>query len=226
MSADHQPRTAGPAVWQAASVADELESLFVDATGPRSRPVDLPPSRPRAVTRTLAEARKSRPAIGALMAAGLVGIACGALLVPAHKAGPLAVAPSSAVVAPVTQAVAVSAAPPAELFVAEPVRIVPAPAPAPRLTKATARAAAPSACRHAQCTHSELLAADRRLRKAFSRAVDAGVPRAVLVDYRNRWASLRHDAVYRPNRVATGYGAMAGDLNRLANRRQASRHSS
>jgi hypothetical protein len=40
----------------------------------------------------------------------------------------------------------------------------------------------------------------------------------VLVAYRNRWAGLRHDATWRPDRVAAGYGAMAADLNRLAQR--------
>ena len=200
-------------------MAEELESLFIEATGGWSTPADPPPSRARTVVRAPAEARASRPAIGALMAAGLVGIACGALLVPAHSLRSATAAPPS-MAAPA----AVPQAAPSILAVAEPVRI--APAAAPRLVRTTAPRLAVTACRHARCTHAELLAADQRLRRAFSRAVDAGVPRAVLVDYRNRWASLRHDAVYRPNRVATGYGAMAGDLNRLASRRQATRHSS
>jgi hypothetical protein len=71
---------------------------------------------------------------------------------------------------------------------------------------------------------SDLMAADRRLRVAYSHAVRAGVPRQILVDYRNRWADLREDASWRPARVAAGYGEMSADLERLA-RQPNARHS-
>lgn len=62
------------------------------------------------------------------------------------------------------------------------------------------------------------MSADRKLRTAYSHAVRAGVPRHVLVAYRDRWADLREDAVWRPARVAVGYGEMTADLERLARR--------
>jgi hypothetical protein len=63
---------------------------------------------------------------------------------------------------------------------------------------------------------SDLMAADRRLRAAYSHAIRAGVPRHVLVEYRDRWADLREDASWKPERVAAGYGRMSADLERLA----------
>ena len=225
MSAESQPRgDAGETgVWHAGSVADELETLFVEATGRRSMPGEPAPSRPKALEGTVGAGRTTRPAVSALMAAGLVGLAVGVLLVPSRGGHRVPVAEPVAAIAASAAAPSIYAAPPV-LSVAEPVRIDATRM--PKLVKASTPRVAPSACRHARCTHAELLEADRRLRTAFSRAVDAGVPRAVLVDYRDRWASLRRDAVYRPNRVASGYGAMAGDLNRLASRRHTTRHSS
>ena len=64
--------------------------------------------------------------------------------------------------------------------------------------------------------HGDLFLADRQLRRAYARAVSAGVPRPILVDYRNRWADLRDEASWRPDRVAVGYRAMAGDLTRMS----------
>ena len=229
MSADPQPPMSArdPGVWQTGSVADELETLFVQATGRPSGPPDVSGPSPRfqAVTLSARERRGRGPAVGALVAAGLVGLAMGALLVSSPALRP---APRPARVAAVaTQAVARQAAatPAAILATSEPVAIAP-PTAASVITASAPTRRAPSICGGDHCSHADLLAADRRLRKAYTRAISAGVPRAVLVTYRNRWDSLRHDAVYRPNRVATGYSSMAGDLNRMANRRRAARRAS
>lgn len=68
--------------------------------------------------------------------------------------------------------------------------------------------------------HGELILADQQLRRAYARAISAGVPRPILVDYRNRWAGLRHEAIWRPERVVVGYRTMAGDLTRLSQPRR------
>lgn len=229
MSADLQPPLTAQdsGVWQAKSVAEELETLFVRATGLPSGPPSPPAlsARIRSVTPVAPERRVGRPAaVGALMAAGLVGLAVGVLLVSAQ--GPDRAAPTNRIAATV-------ALPTAVLAVADPITIptqepltIPAQEPGRLDTARVAKPRGPAFCGSAQCSHADLLAADRRLRKAYTRAISAGVPRAVLVNYRNRWASLRHDAVYRPNRVATGYSSMAGDLNRMADRRRAVRRAS
>ena len=227
MSADPQPLSSvGEAgVWRPKAVADELESLFIHATGRPSGPSGPVPPSPRvqALAHAAPERRTGRAAaLGGLVAAGLVGLAFGALMVSPPSLRP-ARAPAAAPVA--ASLVAPTATPADVLAVAEPVLVIPQTEPG--LVKArTLPSRAMSACGAARCSHADLMAADRRLRKAYSRAVSAGVPRAVLVNYRNRWASLRHDAVYRPDRVANGYGAMTGDLNRMANRRRPPRRSS
>jgi hypothetical protein len=72
------------------------------------------------------------------------------------------------------------------------------------------------------CTDADLLSADRRLRSAYDSAARRGVPRPVLVDYRDRWSSLREHAPNEPGRVVRGYRQMAGELDDLpADRRHA-----
>lgn len=67
-----------------------------------------------------------------------------------------------------------------------------------------------------RCAYPHVMAADRSLRAAYDRAVRAGVSRRTLVDYRSRWASLRHRADDQPAKVIYGYRAMARDLDRLS----------
>lgn len=74
----------------------------------------------------------------------------------------------------------------------------------------------PQIVRARRPTHEDLMAADRQLRRAYARAVSAGVPRPILVNYRNRWEDLRQEASWRPARVAIGYAAMASDLTRMS----------
>jgi hypothetical protein len=66
------------------------------------------------------------------------------------------------------------------------------------------------------CDRREVLAADRRLRRAYAAAVKAGVARPVLVEYRDDWARLRRRAPREPARVVSGYGRMASALERPA----------
>jgi hypothetical protein len=94
--------------------------------------------------------------------------------------------------------------------------------PIPVLDTAPVRKAAAPRHGHAvsgrRANASDLIAADRRLRVAYAHAVRAGVPRHVLVSYRNRWADLRNDANWRPAQVVAGYGEMSADLERMAQR--------
>jgi hypothetical protein len=74
-----------------------------------------------------------------------------------------------------------------------------------------------------RCAYPAVLDADRRLRSAYAEATRAGVPRDVLVDYRQRWTSLRRLGPDEPNRIIRGYGALERDLERMAHLERARR---
>jgi hypothetical protein len=201
----------------APSVAAELEDIFLRATGlPSGRAVRLPPSR---TVRSLApgEARRSRIPVatfGALAAAALIGVSTGAVMLSRPSATP----------APAPQPAAPTAGPSALPAPAAPVVTLAGADESPtnlaeqKVERTSAPRAAAPARRAGRVTHADLMTADRRLRRAYAQAIDAGVPRHVLSDYRDRWEDLRHDASWRPERVASGYDAMAGDLTRLSQR--------
>lgn len=97
-------------------------------------------------------------------------------------------------------------------------------------TRSDARVA-PAKCRDLRggalerCAYPAVMDADRRLRKAYSRARRAGVPRSELVAYRERWAGLRDRSEDAPSRLIHRYEAMADDLTRLAERARERRRS-
>lgn len=68
----------------------------------------------------------------------------------------------------------------------------------------------------AQCDHQAIMRADRRLRSAYGHARNVGVSSRVLANYNDRWTDLLEDAEASPRRVAAGYLALAGNLDRLA----------
>jgi hypothetical protein len=190
----------------------------------------------------LAQRKESmRPAtLGAIAAAGLLGLALGGVIV---KAPPRMDARTLA------QAVAPPTEPPGA-FLAEP--LVPlaatalvAPAPPRPAARRAPSAKAPKANRErraathraapkqgdqvalgpceglwggalARCAHPAVLDADRQLRRAYADATRAGVSRPALVAYRNRWASLRSRAGSEPDRLIHEYAGMASDLDRMA----------
>lgn len=59
-----------------------------------------------------------------------------------------------------------------------------------------------------------VIQADRHLRAVYQHAFERGVPRRVLVDYRDRWADLRERNDEDPVRLIESYGALAHDLGR------------
>lgn len=227
----------------ARSVGRDLEEIFGSAA--RSA-TERPPRRASAARSLTARARKPGRAgiatLGAVAAAGFLGLALGAVLrpqasefetkpmAPAPRAQPVRLevaAPAPAAVSPkavvegfpfspepyVAPAAAAAAPPPAAAAAK------PKPKPEPRAERAVERrkrAAEPAGPCGRRCTYAEVMAADRRLRNAYFQAVEAGVPSPILRDYRNRWARLRHRADDDPARVVAGYRSMAGDLSRMA----------
>lgn len=224
------------------AVRADLEEIFRPVTpSAASRP-----PRVRTFAGRSAEARERSPARwGALAAAALLGVAAGALMVQPPIPGrpaPVAQAPAALTVASVAPAPApapASAPGPAIPWPEPPPTAAPAKIQAQPTKAAAPRAAKPkpakavarksgSRCEglrgdnRARCAYPAVIAADRRLRQAYASATRAGVPRATLVSYRNRWASLRHRADRDPGRVIAGYQDMAGDLRRLADRERRS----
>jgi hypothetical protein len=64
-----------------------------------------------------------------------------------------------------------------------------------------------------ECRRAVVLA-DRHLRAVYERAIQRGVSRSTLVDYRDRWADLRDRDTENPTRLIESYGALAYDLGR------------
>jgi hypothetical protein len=199
----------------APSVSADLCAIFADAG--EAAPATATPSKVRAVTGR-GRGRVHYTTVGAIAAAGLLGLTVGAAVLRPQTAAPAAANPAPQRILPVevvTAAPTVTLHPdtrgPIGLADNEPVTMAQAPVAIRRGGKLVTAV-------HRHANHSDLMAADRRLRAAYSRAVGAGVSRRVLVNYRDRWEDLREDATWKPDRVAAGYGAMTNDLDRLARR--------
>ncbi|WP_374469502.1 hypothetical protein [Phenylobacterium sp.] len=181
---------------------------------------------------------------GGLAAAALAGLAVGAVLMdpraPATAAKPVQIAQAAAtpslpvvvaeaprparppaadlpapVFTPVPAAPQARPAAPERAGEAKPARVVKAKA---KRRPAAGRCEGLRGDNRARCAYPQVLEADRRLRRAYASATRAGVARASLVSYRNRWASLRHRADDQPSRVIAAYSDMARDLDNLARR--------
>jgi hypothetical protein len=151
--------------------------------------------------------------------AGLAGLGAGAFVI--HAQAPAAPPPPATASQTVASVAVADAAPspviaptPAPAAASVAARAAPAKAPASREASIVVqpasceKSAAGSSCRRA------VIQADRHLRDVYQRAVRRGVPREVLVDYRDRWADLRQDATDDPAHLVRGYGALASDLGR------------
>lgn len=249
------PRPAEPASIRAGvsrAVADDLEAIFPNpapstAQGPQK--LRLGRRTAEATSRSFGERRAA--VWGAVIAAACIGVSAGALIArdgrsaasppvevsakqPAPVLAGVAATPAPAA-APLPSPGPLAPSPVARVNLPEPVQADTAPKPsAPKVRKAAVKkveakrkpkAVTRSVC-GGYCDHGDVMAADRRLRRAYSAAVRAGVSRSVLVSYRNRWAGLRHRAPRQPELVVARYNAMAGDLNRLAGRRRLAEHGS
>jgi hypothetical protein len=203
----------------AQAVAADLDAIFASVSaetrGPsRARSLTVIPGRGPARPRRLQLA-----SLGAIASAALVGLAAGTFVPSTPSRAPTVAQsplpdPNPPFVPPVQAAVLPQPTSPAQPEVrAEPAVERRAAAPRPRATKAKSRS-----CARARCSRSEVMDADVRLRSAYFRAVRAGVPRPVLVQYRNRWAQLRVNARHEPQRLVTGYRSLATGLAREARR--------
>jgi hypothetical protein len=82
---------------------------------------------------------------------------------------------------------------------------------------APAPVAQPASCVHdaeSEDCRRAVIQADRHLREVYQDAFERGVPRRVLVEYRDRWAVLRVRNNDDPVRLIENYGALAYDLRR------------
>ena len=201
------PERRGPS-----SVSADLAAIFAEpptgVAGPGA-------SKVRAVVGR--RGRLSFATLGSIAAAALVGLTGGALLSRPKADAPR---PSTPATPAPTLPVQVADGPTVTLPTAHegPIPVLDnAPLmPKPALHKAGLRRNKANVHRHG--VRPDLMAADRRLRAAYSHAVRAGVPRHILAAYRNRWEDLRQDATWRPQRVAAGYGEMTEDLERMSKR--------
>jgi hypothetical protein len=151
--------------------------------------------------------------LGALAAAGLVGLAAGMMLKasegPRAQDSSLAAAPRPQLETTrwATSIVAAPAPPPA------PARAAP-----PKVVKASPTPKGGRDCRSARCEWRALMAADRRLRRSYSAATRAGVPRRVLAAYREDWSDARRAARRRPGVATAAFARLAERLDREAQR--------
>ena len=99
-----------------------------------------------------------------------------------------------------------------------------APRPRPAVEKALRRREPTPMAQPASCVRNAsgpgcrkaVIQADRHLRNVYQTAIRRGVPREVLIDYRDRWADLRETDNDDPAHLIQGYGALAYDLGREA----------
>lgn len=153
--------------------------------------------------------------LGAIAAAALVGVAGGALIGRSPDPRPRTAQVALATPAPVLP-IEVRTPEPAPLPqttllpTVDPALVPAATRPKPAVTRAA------HSCAAGRCTRAEVMAADRRLRAAYARAIRAGVPRRVLVNYRDRWARLRWTSSDEPHRLVDGYRLLASGLARAA----------
>jgi hypothetical protein len=207
------PSAAADRTDRASAVSSEMEAIFGGPAPRRERaPAAVNVERsPRAAGGRM---RRKLPAasLGAIGAAALAGIAAGTLIVrrPATPTGPRHSAALPVVLVPpleTPQAVDAALAAPTQ-----PAVTTPRPQPVVRL--------APRQPTHhfvqAGSSYADARAADRRLRRAYAQAIRAGVPRALLAEDRDRWASVRRRYADQPSRLVASYDSLARDLDRAA----------
>jgi len=170
--------------------------------------------------------------------AGVAGLGAGAFIIHTPAMSPVAPAPQKAAQPAAAPPAAVADAGPPLIIAPAPVETAAPAEPAPRVAAQRAARPKPKAVIVRQASVREpaamaqpascekdatgpgcrraVIQADHHLRDVYEEAVRRGVPRAVLVDYRDRWAGLREDSRDDPAHLIQGYGALAYDLRREA----------
>ncbi|CAN7285366.1 hypothetical protein LJR225_001467 [Phenylobacterium sp. LjRoot225] len=250
MATPNVTRSAGLAAPLARAVAEDLEAIFPNPSPSDRRLRLRFARRGDQARGVPQRGQGRVAALGAMVAAAFVGVTAGAWFArgpeperpvqaaaPAPSLRPLAAGPPAVDPSHAVAAVPTSTAGPAAKPAAGPIAVASASPPRPvKAHKISAQKVAagrastyrsparkasirkPAPTRTART--SPLIEADARLRKAYAAAIRADVPRGVVVDYRNEWERLRHRASDQPGMVATRYNDMAGELKRMAARRQ------
>lgn len=207
---------------EAREVSTDLEAIFGTAAPSAGAAAARAPRRP--VGGSAPPPRATRLAtLGGLAAAACLGLAGGAYITRTSTHMGPAAEPSRAIPVEVAQIAQPTPGPIDPLVTLDPQPQVTA-ALTPVVRKAhTPRphhAASPRIRKREDrcCASSDMWSADRRLRRAYSAAVRAGVPRPILVSYRDRWASVRRERAHQPRRLVEGYGRLASGLDRAAAR--------
>jgi hypothetical protein len=229
-------------------VAADLEAVFLKAPSLRKNAGSADDLAARTPVRrkifAFPEKRTSRssPAtLGVIAAAALVGLGAGAMM---KRSVASAAGPATAAQTVPSYYVSTLPAPPPIRLDAEPIRM-PVAASAPIISETgaqaskakakparTTKAAAASrsrtedsgaACGQSRrsanaCRYDQVLAADRRLRQVYQRAVRAGVSHAVLVDYRDAWSQASRRAAKNPQSAVRRYEALGEELEAYADR--------
>lgn len=220
-------------------VAGDVEAIFAPLRA--SQATAMPPSPPpQAGAGVQAQVRDPRqghvaPRLGALVAGLVVAVTVGAVWIKPVLDEQSRAAAAAALLASTPAGVAnESSTPPSRpsripeiptaFTYTPPAQVISASAPSATApakarettAKGSSRCRELSGQRRRACFHAQVMSADRRLRRAYARAGDAGVSRPVMIAYRNRWAGLRRQAIHNPGRVVAGYGAMATELGREA----------
>lgn len=150
------------------------------------------------------------------MVVGVLGIAGSisfALTRPDRAAAPQATVTAPAAAA-ATAVAPVEAAEPKPPAAQPPLDGAAKAAPTPRSPRGAATA--PTSICDGGCDYRDVLDANDRVHEAYERAVEAGVPRSVLVSYRNRWARIQRRAALRPAESIRRYAAIERGLRREA----------
>lgn len=223
----------------AKDVASDLEGIFGVGVEPPAPPSDRPSHVQVVIPRPAAQAPRRLALFVGMAVVVFLGLA-GATLWAERGSSALSGLRTGAGPAPVVAHVSAppteTAAPPDIMTASAPVAPAvasptPAARPSPAVRPALAgsravrisrpqspgRLAASASCgRSERCGYASVLAADRELRRAYAGAIRAGVAPRVLVDVRDRWASLREEGAGRPRQLVGDYNDLASDLGEAA----------
>lgn len=210
----HDPLGAAERKERARSVSSDLQAIFGEARPAADAKSARRVARPVSGIREDTQPRRlSAASLGAIAAAALAGIAAGSLLVQRPHGPPAQPHPPALPVEMIAPPATPQASDAALAAPAEPIFTRPPPA------LPTVGAQASTEARPTRATsRSEVMTADRRLRAAYAAAIRAGVPRSVLAQDRDRWASARRRNADDPARLVASYRSIAGDLDHAAAR--------
>jgi hypothetical protein len=217
------PQASGERISRSPTVSSELEQIFVAATGrPSAGVAHYRSGRAVRGVSNSGDAPRRAPtaAFGAIAAMILAGASAFAVVYSVPRSSLSRPAAAAYATTPPAPTIAPVAAPPGELRPETSDVVVARSELAPSHHRVPIKMAQlrmkPHATPVRQIGQRDVILADLRLRRAYARAISAGVSQSIIVDYRNRWEDLRYEAKSRPERVVVSYRAMANDLTRMS----------